>query len=213
MSIPLEDIYRAHHATNRGDDFVLLGQERGAFLREQIGTGKQVIDLGCRDGALTRSYATGNTVLGVDIDGHALERAREGLDIQVMQMDLNGAWDLPKGAADVAVACEVVEHLYYPEQVLDKARELLKPGGVFVGSVPNAFSLKHRVRYLRAQKKHTPLSDPTHINHFTVAELTQLLERSFIDVRVYGLGRYARLARRWPQQFAFDLLWTARRGL
>lgn len=210
MNDSLERIYRSHHASSRGEDFALLGEERGAFLREHIGTGKRVADIGCRDGALTSTYAEGNEVVGVDIDAEALARAKARLGIATLQMDLNGPWSLPEKSFDAVVACEVVEHLYYPESVIRKAAQLLVPGGVFVGSVPNAFSLVNRLRYLRKQKRFTPLSDPTHINHFTVSEFDDLLAEHFDDVKVMGLGRFGRLAKAFPQLMAFDLLFVAK---
>ena len=46
-----------------------------------VGTGKDVLDLGCRDGALTRAYIDGNEVVGVDVDREALaEAAKLGIE-------------------------------------------------------------------------------------------------------------------------------------
>jgi len=207
----LERIYRAHHSAKRGEDFALLGDERGAFLASRIGTGKKVLDIGCRDGALTKSYAEGNDVLGIDIDSVALARANERLDIRTEQVDLNGAWGLEEDSYDAVVACEIVEHLYYPADVFSKIAAVLKPGGMLLGSVPNAFSFANRSRYLRGSKAGTPLSDPTHINHFTVRELESLLCERFVSVRIVGMGRLGKLASRFPQAFAFDLCFEARK--
>lgn len=201
----LEELYRAHHATERGEGFVLLGDDRGNFLREHAGTGKRVLDIGCRDGALTGYFSEGNSVVGLDIDSVALARAKKVLGIETRHIDLNGPWDVPSGTFDVVVAAEVVEHLYYPERVFSKIAEVLKPGGIILGTVPNAFSFIHRLRYLRRQKRNTPLADPTHINHFTMDELRALLESHFKEVEVGGLGRLGWLAHRYPQTFAFNL--------
>lgn len=209
MASSLEQIYGSHHATRRGAGFVLLGDDRGAFLKNAVGTGKKVLDIGCRDGALTTSFAEGNTVLGLDIDSEALARAKKDVGIETRQVDLNGDWDVEPHSFDAVVAAEIIEHLYYPDVVFRKVESVLKPGGVFAGTVPNAFSLKNRARLLMKKKKGTPLEDPTHINHFTVAELRGLLEKHFDDVRVAGYGRYDWLARTFPQQFAFGLAWSA----
>lgn len=208
----LEDIYRSHHAKRRGTDFVLLGDARGSFLKEAVGTGKRVLDIGCRDGALTSHFIEGNTVLGLDIDSVALERAHETLGIETRQVDLNGDWGVAPGSVDAVVAAEVVEHLYYPEQVFKKVSAVLMPGGIFAGTVPNAFSLAHRARYLMKQKRNTPLMDPTHINHFVIEELRALLAQEFTDVRIEGLGRLGALARLFPQAFAYDLAFSARKA-
>lgn len=204
-------MYRSHHASVRGSGFVLLGKERGDFLARHIGKGKTVLDIGCRDGALTATYAEGNTVLGIDIDSVALEAARERLGIETKQVDLNDEWGVDDAAFDVVVAAEVIEHLFYPKVVFKKIRKALRPDGQLLGTVPNAFSLAHRFRYLLKRKQGTPLSDPTHINHFTVRELESLLADSFEEVEIVGLGRLGGLARRFPQAFAFDLAFRGRK--
>ncbi|MEK7147961.1 MAG: class I SAM-dependent methyltransferase, partial [Patescibacteria group bacterium] len=176
------DIYKYHHSTNRERGFSILKDERGRLLEDLIGEGKAVLDIGCRDGALTKYFVPGNTVLGVDIDDVALAEAAK-LGIETKKVDLNGDWSELSGRKfDVVVAGEVLEHLYYPDQVSKKAAMLLNPGGLFVGSVPNAFSLKNRLRYLMGTKRYTPLSDPTHINHFHADELKKLLQKSFSKV-------------------------------
>lgn len=206
----LEAVYRSHHAKSRGEGFVLLGEARGAFLRRVVGTDKKVLDIGCRDGALTKTYMEGNTVTGCDIDSEALAKAG-ALGVTTKQLDLNGDWGIAPATFDAVVAAEVVEHLYYPDKVFEKIAAVLTPGGVVAGTVPNAFSFANRMRYLLVRKRGTPLSDPTHINHFIVSELTTLLERHFTDVRVEGLGRLGPLARAFPQEFAFDLCFSGKR--
>ncbi|MBI4086501.1 class I SAM-dependent methyltransferase [Candidatus Kaiserbacteria bacterium] len=185
----IEQIYRHHHETRRGDGFVMLGEERGSFLKRCVGTGKNVLDVGCRDGALTAWYREGNDVLGVDVDRVALAHAEQTLGIRTLHTDLNGPWDeIPKnppaGGFDVVVAAEVIEHLYYPEVVLEKIAAVLKPGGMLVGSIPHAFSLQNRMRLVLGTKRGTPLQDPTHINHFWWREFKRLLEKEFVITEI-----------------------------
>ncbi|MDO8424093.1 MAG: class I SAM-dependent methyltransferase [bacterium] len=209
MNDNLGNIYSHHHETSRERGFSILKDERGALIKNLIGRDKLVLDIGCRDGALTRYFTDGNQVLGIDIDSNALKEA-EKLGIKTMSLDLNGEWpELEGGKFDVVVAGEVLEHLYYPDKVAAKVVKHLVPGGMFVGSVPNAFSLKNRLRYLLGRKAYTPLSDPTHINQFHIDELRSILERHFACVEIMGLGRYQRLAKTFPGLFGFDLFFVA----
>lgn len=210
MTDSLDKIYQSHHASGGRYDLSLLKKERGDFLQERIGTGKKVLDIGCRDGVLTSTYSAGNDVLGVDIDSKALEHAKETLGIKTMQFDLTSAWPLESGSFDHVVAGEVLEHLYFPEKVVANIARVLKPGGSLLGSVPNAFSLKNRFRLLFGRKRFTPLNDPTHINHFSNNEMRNLLLRHFEDVRMYPLGRFARFDKIVPGMFSFILLFEAR---
>lgn len=210
----LEQIYSQHHAQARGRNFVLLGRERGAFLRSQVGTSKHVLDVGCRDGELTQMYAAGNTVTGYDIDTEALAIAEQKIPgFTGMHVDLNGEWPAAPASFDMVVACEVLEHLYYPDVVLEKIERVLKPGGLLVGTIPHAFSLQSRIKLLFGIKKGTPLQDPTHINQFSYREFKALLEVHYTDVRIVGLTsrRYALFARAAPYLFAHTLLFSARK--
>jgi 2-polyprenyl-3-methyl-5-hydroxy-6-metoxy-1,4-benzoquinol methylase len=149
-------------------------------------------------------------VTGLDIDANALRRAQEKFGIDTKQVDLNGEWGIPVRTYDAVVAAEVLEHLYYPNVVIQKVADVLTPEGLFVGTVPNAFSLRHRLRYIFKQKRGTPLEDPTHINHFTVRELHSMLRERFEEVAIFGYGRLGWLAKIFPQSFAFGLMWVAR---
>lgn len=209
MSV-LDAIYRYHHREERHRDFTLFPEERAAFFRHHLGTGKKILDIGCRDCALTKLFWEGNEVTGIDIDRDALESCRAA-GIPVRAVDLNGAdWGFPPETFDAAVAGEILEHVYYPGQFLKRIYTLLKPGGVLVGSTPNAFSLKNRIRLFLGRKRGTPLEDPTHINHFSYRELRSLLTGAgFANVRVEPLvvkRRYRLLGRASPGLVGFSLL-------
>jgi 2-polyprenyl-3-methyl-5-hydroxy-6-metoxy-1,4-benzoquinol methylase len=207
----LGKIYTEHHKFHREPGFSILKDERGGLLKGMIGRGKSVLDLGCRDGALTKYFAEGNRVLGADIDNEGLEEARK-IGIRTVRMDLNGDWrEIGDEKFDAVVAGEVLEHLYYPEKVAEKVAVRLNAGGFFLGSVPNAFSIKNRLRYLFGIKKNTPLSDHTHINQFHAEELEGILKRHFSSVEVMGLGKYKTLAKLSPNLFAFDLFFIAKK--
>lgn len=199
-------IYQSHHTDTDRHSGRLIAKVRGDFLRKSVGTGKRVLDVGCRNGAITQFFLKGNSVDGLDIDANALKIAASK-GIQTRQVDLNGEWNT--GQYDVVVMTEVLEHLYFPKPVIDKVKASLVPGGMFIGSVPNAFSLRNRLRYMLGRKRHTPLEDPTHINHFTYSELKDILESRFDQVRIVPLGRYAWLDRFFPGKFAFMLQWIA----
>jgi 2-polyprenyl-3-methyl-5-hydroxy-6-metoxy-1,4-benzoquinol methylase len=206
----LEETYVSHHTKGGRRGTTMFGKQRGEFLRAKIGIGKKILDIGCRDGELTKEFIEGNNVLGLDIDTEALEKAKIKLNMNVRHADLHSDWEIESGVYDVVVAGEVLEHLYYPGTVLARVCDALKSDGVFVGSVPNAFSLINRVRLFLGIKKGTPLSDPTHINHFKRGELMSLLEKYFNDVTIEPLGKYSRLDKFFPGMFSFMFMWEAK---
>lgn len=151
---------------NRTTKHVIFPKERVNFIKPKIKG--RILDLGCRDGALTDLYRGDHEILGVDIDAEALARC----NFPTVQMNLNEEW--PEGKFDTIVACEVIEHLFYPTEVFKKMRGSLNEGGVIIGSVPHGLNLQTRIKLLFGIKDRTSLGNPEHINHFTVSELEQL---------------------------------------
>lgn len=192
MRASLEQMYTEYNESKLGEENSVPGTggvleaERGLLFSSWIGTGKKVLDLGCFNGALSQHYLAGNDVTGFDIDPATLAHCPAGMKTEAH--DLNGDWHIGhEGEFDVVVASEVIEHLYYPKNVLKKIDAVLKPGGLFIGSVPNAFNLKNRIRLFLAKPEATPLGEPTHINQFSYAMVKKLLTKEFRDVHMTGV--------------------------
>jgi len=194
--------YERHHRERRDDgDFVFV-PERIPLFRTAVGTGKRVLDLGCRTGALTRHLLEGNSVVGLDVDRAALAKA-EALGIEPVEANVEDPLPFADESFDAVVAGELLEHLQLPDALVGEARRVLRPGGVLVGSVPNAFRLQSRIRFLRGRP---PEDDPTHLHLFSPTEVLVLL-RAFRDVRLsYVGGRYRGLH---PRLLARDLVFVA----
>jgi len=198
----LSERYEQHHRERRDDgDFVFV-PERIPLLVAAVGRGKRVLDLGCRSGALTRHFLEGNSVVGLDVDAAALEKA-SALGIEPVQANVDDPLPFDDASFDAVVAGELFEHLQFPDALVAEIGRVLRPGGVLAGSVPNAFRVQSRLRFLRGKP---PEDDPTHLRMFSPAALRRLL-RGFerVELRFVG-GRYARLNARL---LARDLVFTA----
>ena len=198
----LSERYEQHHRERRDEgDFVFV-PERIPLLVAAVGRGKRVLDLGCRSGALTQHFLGGNSVVGLDIDAAALEKAA-ALGIQPVQANVEEPLPFEDGSFDAVVAGELFEHLQFPDALVAEIGRVLRPGGVLAGSVPNAFRVQSRLRFLRGEP---PEDDPTHLRMFSPAALRQLLSGfDRVELSFVG-GRYARLNARL---FARDLVFTA----
>jgi SAM-dependent methyltransferase len=205
---PLEDIearYREHHTTARDRHFVFAAPERTALFRQHVGgPGRRVLDVGCRAGALTRAYLDGNAVVGIDVDRDALEEAA-GLGIETVWADAQQPLPFPDESFDVVVAGEVLEHLAAPRAFVDEAFRVLRPEGTFVGSVPNSFRLKNRLRFLAGR---SPSDDPTMLQLFSPDQLLALLDR-FEEARLEFVA--SRLIRVHPRLTANAIVFSARK--
>jgi SAM-dependent methyltransferase len=163
------------------------------FIREEVGRGHRVIELGCRFGSLTEVFLDGNEVVGADVDRRALQECGRRLGIPTHVVNLNDQLPFDDASFDVVVLSEVLEHLPYPEITLHQVARILRPGGKFVGSVPNAVMLRNRLRFLF---RGIVELDPTHLQHFSRRSLELLLRRFFGQVAIRpATGRFEFLSR------------------
>ena len=115
---------------------------RYAFAQEHV-SGRRVIDAGCgaRDGPLLLARGA-EGVVGVDVDPRAVKlAAARYASPRVTYAAMDGrAMALASASFDVVVSFEVIEHLPEAdhEPYLREMCRLLKPGGVYLGSTPNA---------------------------------------------------------------------------
>jgi SAM-dependent methyltransferase len=201
----LSERYQEHHRTTRSPDFVFGGAERMELFRRLVGgPGLRILDLGCRYGALTRAYLEGNDVVGVDVDREALAEAAT-LGIETRWADVEQRLPFDDASFDVVVAGELLEHVRDPAGLVGEARRLLRPGGRLVGSVPNAYRLPNRLRFLRGLP---PERDPTHLHMFTPRAVEALLA-DFEDVRIELIS--SRFLRLHPRLFANDIVFSGRK--
>jgi SAM-dependent methyltransferase len=197
--------YERHHRERRDDgEFVFVPERLPLFVAAVGGPGRRVLDLGCRTGAVTQHFLPGNEVVGLDIDASALERAAVR-GIAPVRASAEEPLPFESGSFDVVVAGELLEHVRSPEEVVDEVIRVLRPGGRFVGSVPNAFRLQSRLLFAVGRP---PEDDPTHLHMYAPTALRALLagfER--VELSFVG-GRYRALH---PRLLARDVVFVADR--
>ena len=206
MTDELSARYEEHHRERRADGEFVFVPERIPLFQAAIGREKRVLDLGCRAGALTRHFLEGNEVVGLDVDRAALAKA-EALGIQPIQANVEEPLPFKDASFDAVVAGELFEHLQFPDALVAEIRRVLRPGGVIVGSVPNAYRLQGRLKFLLGR---APEDDPTHLHMFSPDDVRGLLAE-FDDVQLSFLGgRYRRLhARLLGRDLVFSGRWPA----
>ena len=155
---------------------------------------ENVLDLGCGNGVLTKKIADeGIPVVGVDPSESGVLGAKEmfpNLDFRVC-----GVYDDPACAAldkfDLVVAEEVVEHLYYPDELLKFSRKVLKPNGKLIITTPYYGYLRNLLLAIFNRWDHhlTPLWDHGHIKLFSKKTMQGLLERNQFEIKEFhGAG-------------------------
>ena len=159
-------------------DAVSLDEERGQVETALRGLARverhaapgRLLDVGCWTGSLVAAaQQRGWKAEGVEPSTWAVARARErGLDVREGSLGDGGD---PSGAYDCVTACDVLEHLLDPADAVRQVRELLVPGGLLYLTVPDAGSPLAR---LMGRRWWSVL--PMHVQYFTRASMTRLLE-------------------------------------
>ncbi|MCD4704619.1 class I SAM-dependent methyltransferase [bacterium] len=199
----LKNIYYQRNKDRIGS-LGLYGKERGKIYSDWIGKNKKILDIGCRDGSLTKVYSDGNDVYGVDIDKSALVNFNLNTGGRGFEADINLEWPFEDNQFNVIIASELLEHIFQPEKLVKKINNSLKSDGIFIGSVPNGFSLINRIRLFFAQAQKTTQADPTHVIHFSLKRLKKVLtDQGFKNIKIKSLGRFSLLGRIMPGLFSF----------
>lgn len=156
------------------------GDEWPARLLRRVPTSASVLELGPGPGAMTRVLLQrGHQVAVVESDPAAAQDLRQ-LQAEVVQADLDDRqWcDAFAGRRFGAVlACDVLEHLRQPQQVLEALSGMLEPSGCLIVSVPNV-AYAGVLAGLRAgafEYADKGLLDRTHVHFFTRRSLEEML--------------------------------------
>jgi 2-polyprenyl-3-methyl-5-hydroxy-6-metoxy-1,4-benzoquinol methylase len=154
-----------------------------------------VLDLGCGNGSL--SYAIAKQ--GYEVVG--LEESEEGVTIACQNFSnchfVQGSiYSLPEtllqNSFDIIISVEVIEHLFYPRELLRNARKCLKPNGRLILTTPYHGYLKNLLLSLsgKMDQHFTVLWDGGHIKFFSVSTLISLLEaEGYTDINFKFAGR------------------------
>ncbi|MBB6481982.1 class I SAM-dependent methyltransferase [Spirochaeta isovalerica] len=146
------------------------------------------LDIGCATGVLVRHFQDRGWISrGVELCGPAAEWGSRERNIEIFSGTVEQA-SFEDNSFDVVHCSHLIEHLNDPSAFLDEVFRILKPGGRFICTTPNASGLQAR---LFKSKWRSAIAD--HMFLFSVKTLSGLLrEKSFTveTVKTWGgLGR------------------------
>ena len=143
----------------------------------------RVLDLGCSGGLLAeRVRACGHTVVGVDY--FEIPGVRDRVD-EFYQADLSQGLPPEVGDAyDVVIAGDIIEHLPRPGKIMQEIRQVLRPGGQVMLSVPNFghWYPRGRVAFGIFGYDRRGILDDTHLRFFTRSTLRRLVRDTGFDL-------------------------------
>jgi len=151
----------------------------------------RLIDVGCGRGTLAHFINLNVDLYGIDISENAIFEANKIYN-HVKQIDLDKD-ELPydNDFFDIAVALDVLEHVYDPLAVINKLYRVLKNDGKLVLSTPNILYEKYLKDFVRTRRFPKTSGDQFpydggHIHFFTYKDIYQLLEKSGFKTRAIG---------------------------
>jgi 2-polyprenyl-3-methyl-5-hydroxy-6-metoxy-1,4-benzoquinol methylase len=170
-------------------DYVVDSQERArlSVVLPMIGTNKSVLDLGCRDGTISKMIREmGNSVECVEISEYSIARCKEK-GLKVYDLDLNKNWsESISQKYDVVFAGEILEHIYETDIFLSNIYKVLKPDGYVIISTPNLASLGRRVLLLFGKNPVMELttrsSEAGHLRYYIYGSLKKVLLENKLKV-------------------------------
>ncbi|MCB1040399.1 MAG: methyltransferase domain-containing protein [Acidimicrobiales bacterium] len=144
----------------------------------------RVLDLGCADGSLGALLVDqGHDVVGVDL--HESPGVRDRLR-DFYEADLEKGIPSAVGDGyDTVVAADVLEHVRDPRATLDQIRDVLRPGGTLIASIPNFGHWYPRGRVALGLFDYDArgILDRDHVRFFTRRSFERLLESAGWQVR------------------------------
>lgn len=179
------EFYEKFQAGGKYDYFYGDHRRKDLYL-QLIGTGKKILEVGCRAGNLTQFYHQENDVVGIDVDRNALKEFEKRLGLPSHWVDVDSE-PLPfdDEQFDLVVFSEVMEHLRFPQKALAEIARVLKTGGRLVGSVPNAFRLRNRLKFLLGKPFET---DKSHLRSYSPACLKNELSPHFSSLALHPIS-------------------------
>jgi O-antigen biosynthesis protein len=193
----------------------------------------RVLELGCASGYMSGylEQVLGCRVTGLEYDPTAAAiAAKRCSEVHIVDLDTPDALKVagPSAPYDVLYAANVLEHLKYPEHVLQQAYSLLKPNARLIVALPNIANWQFRLRLLAGKFDYVNygVMDKTHLHLYTAKTGRELLESqgyqvdemqiagSLLQHTLNSIAR--RLHRPLPKPilanlFAYELIYIARK--
>lgn len=138
--------------------------ERYEFAARKLRDAKSILDIACGVGygsRLLKDSLPAALVTGVDSSVDAIEYANDRYALPGLTFRVADGMTFDDGPFDAVVSLETIEHLPDPQPFIQRiTTRLLRPGGIFIGSVPVTPSMD---------------ANPHHLHDFTARSFRKLL--------------------------------------
>ncbi len=155
-----------------------------------------IVDIGCGNGYVASQLARqGHTVVGIDVSRDGIDIARAAypaIRFEVGSIYDDNLHEIIGQPVDCVISLEVIEHLFYPRRLLERAHRILKSGGFLLLSTPYHGYVKNLAfSVLNGWDRHFDVQrGGGHIKFFSRRTLARMIQGvGFRQPRFKGVGR------------------------
>lgn len=150
------------------------------FIRKYFGKvkGLNILDCGISEGGVADILnKEGANCFGVDIN------PREISGVKIVQADLNKGIPEFEIEFDVIFAGEIIEHLFDDGKFIQECRDILKPDGLLIITVPNLVSFLNRfLMFFGFMPMTAYAAEEFHYHVYTRSKLRQLIRKKGFEI-------------------------------
>ena len=182
------DDYKKQYGKTYLDDFrniKIMSDSRVKIIKKYKKSG-MLLDVGCAYGPfLKASSEAGFDSSGMDISGDAVNYVNNTLGIDAVKCDFSRPGEIPETVYDAVTMWYVIEHFRNPEEVIEKVKSVLKPGGIFAFSTPDFSGISGRIN----PEKTLNNSPADHYTFWSKKSASEILEKNgfkILEIRSTG---------------------------
>jgi 2-polyprenyl-3-methyl-5-hydroxy-6-metoxy-1,4-benzoquinol methylase len=167
--------------------------DRKEMIRFIPDDAKRILDIGCGVGAFAKQLCSaGREIWGLEPDPESARIASNELYKVISGKIEDNLVDIPDNYFDVIVFNDVLEHLLYPWETLEKIKVKLASNGKLVCSIPNFRYIRNLGHILVSRNwkyGETGILDSTHFRFFTKKSMINLFkDTNYRILQVKGIN-------------------------
>jgi 2-polyprenyl-3-methyl-5-hydroxy-6-metoxy-1,4-benzoquinol methylase len=182
------------------------------LIAKWIGKNKRVLDVGCGTGGfLERLTANGNHVIGVELSQEnygAVSRKERVYFGDFLKIQI-------KESFDIVLFGDVLEHMYHPDEAIEKAKRLAEE---MIVCVPNSdFWGARLLRFFGVRKMRSGILDRTHVYIFNRRIIEKMIRDNGLEIVEFSSpapkklpGFYNHIIKVKPDIFGYQFIYRCR---